>query len=91
MTAIPTNGKHSGCGHSGVWHEAMTDYVLAHHGDDAERQRLALLHEFHGGLTLTPARPRAGVHRTYALDRALPQIWPAAVGTIILAGGSRSA
>ena len=31
----------------------MTDYVLAHHGDDAERQRLALLHEFHGGLTLT--------------------------------------
>jgi SAM-dependent methyltransferase len=29
------------------------DYVLAHHGDDLERQRLALLHEFHGGLTLT--------------------------------------
>jgi hypothetical protein len=24
-------------------HQAMTDYVLAHHGDDAERQRMALL------------------------------------------------
>jgi hypothetical protein len=30
----------------------MTDYVLAHHGDDAERQRMALLHEFHGPLTV---------------------------------------
>ncbi len=33
-------------------YEAMTDYVLAHHGDDAERQRMALLHEFHGPLTV---------------------------------------
>jgi SAM-dependent methyltransferase len=30
----------------------MTEYILAHHGDDTERQRLALLDEFHGRLTL---------------------------------------
>lgn len=30
----------------------MTDYVLAHQGAEAERQRLALLHEFHGPVTV---------------------------------------
>jgi 2-polyprenyl-3-methyl-5-hydroxy-6-metoxy-1,4-benzoquinol methylase len=37
----------------------MSEYVLAHHGDDAERQRLALLHEFHGRLTLTQLQAAA--------------------------------
>ena len=31
----------------------MSRYVLAHEADDAERQRMALLHAFHGPLTLT--------------------------------------
>jgi SAM-dependent methyltransferase len=30
----------------------MTSYVLAHHGEDAGRRRLALLDEFHGPVTL---------------------------------------
>jgi hypothetical protein len=35
----------------------MTDYVLAHAGDQRERERLALLERFHGPLTIAQLKP----------------------------------